>query len=78
VTCWEEFQASTVDSTIQSVPSEEEGIGEVTTRGTCSRIVVDSSAFLDNPPILGMAILLAVGFGGPLIEDFLQIAMLSE
>jgi hypothetical protein len=74
----EEFQASTVDSTVQSVPSKEEGIGAVTIGGTCSRIVADSSVFLDDPPVLGMAISLIAGFGGPLMEDFLQTTMLLE
>jgi hypothetical protein len=67
-----------VDSTIQLVPSEEDGIWVATTGGTGSCIVTDSSAFLDDPPILGAAISLAADFGGPLVEDFLQIAMLSE
>jgi hypothetical protein len=33
---------------------------------------------LDDPLVLGMAISLAAGFGGPLVEDFLQTTMLSE
>jgi hypothetical protein len=78
VACQEEFQASVVDNTIQLVPSEEEEIGAVTIVGTCSRTVADSSAFLDDPPVLGMTISLATDFGGPLVEDFLQTAMLSK
>jgi hypothetical protein len=78
VTHREEFKASAIDSTIQSVPSEEEGIGAVTTRQMCSCTVADSSTFLDDPPVLETAISLVVGFGGPLVEDFLQIALLSE
>jgi hypothetical protein len=78
VTHREEFQASAVDSTVQLVPSEEEGIGAVTTEGTSSHTVVDSSAFLDDPQVLGMAINLAASFGGPLVEYFLQTTMLLE
>jgi hypothetical protein len=78
VTHREEFQASTIDNTIQLVPSKEEGIGAVTTRGTCPRTVANSSTFLDDPPVLGMTISLATGFGGSLREDFPQTAMLSE
>jgi hypothetical protein len=67
-----------MNSTVQLVPSEEEGIRAVTTGGMCSRTVADSSAFLDNSPVLGTAIGLVAGFGGLLVEDFLLTAMLSE
>jgi hypothetical protein len=60
------------------VPHEEEGIGLATTGGMGSRTVADSSIFLDDPSVLGMDISLAASFGGPLVEDFLQTAMLSE
>jgi hypothetical protein len=78
VTHQEEFQASAVDITVHLVPSEKEGIGAVTTGGTCSHTVAESSAFLDDPPVLGTTISLVAGFCGLLVEDFIQTTMLSE
>jgi hypothetical protein len=69
---------SAVDSTVQLVPPEEEGIGVATTGGTGSCTVTYSFIIVDDPPVLGTAISLAADFGGPLVEDFLQTTMLSE
>jgi hypothetical protein len=68
VTCQEESQASAIYKAVQLVPPVEEeevvaAIGAVATIGAA---------------VLGAIISLLADFGGPLAEDFLQIAMLSE